>query len=80
MHIVVADSGAGFGRIKGYENGYYKIGQSDSNSETTSGDESVVTTNRTNNNVSMYGEDQNGNHDKISVMPFIDFLGVGSTT
>lgn len=76
---MVADCGAGFGRIKGYENGYYKTGQSDSNSETTSGDESVVTTNRTNNNVSTYGEDQNGNHDKISVMPFIDFLGVGST-
>ncbi|XP_050377000.1 transcription factor CSA-like isoform X2 [Argentina anserina] len=61
------------GRIKGSKNGQ----SSDSNSE-ISGDESILTTYKTsNNNVSsMSGEDHN---DKTSAMPFIDFLGVGST-
>ncbi|XP_062025699.1 transcription factor CSA-like isoform X1 [Rosa rugosa] len=64
---------AGAGRIKGNENGQ----SSDSNSE-TSGDESVLTTYRTNsNNVSSMSREAQS--DKISVMPFIDFLGVGST-
>nr|WRO64730.1 MYB transcription factor protein [Rosa persica] len=63
----------GAGRFKGNENGQ----SSDSNSE-TSGDESVLTTNRTNrNNVSSMSREAQS--DKISVMPFIDFLGVGST-
>nr|XP_011464938.1 PREDICTED: transcription factor MYB44-like isoform X2 [Fragaria vesca subsp. vesca] len=61
------------GRIKGNGNGQ----SSDSNSE-VSGEESVLTTYRTNNNnvSSMSGEDQ---IEKMSLIPFIDFLGVGST-
>ncbi|KAM5574295.1 transcription factor MYB54-like [Rosa sericea] len=63
----------GAGRIKGNENGQ----SSNSNSE-TSGDESVLTTYRTNsNNVSSMSREAQS--DQISVMPFIDFLGVGST-
>ena len=66
LYIVVADSG----RIKSNENGQ----TSDSNSE----DESVLTTYKTiNNNASSMSEDDQ--NDKMSVMPFIDFLGVGST-
>ncbi|XP_050377366.1 transcription factor MYB54-like [Argentina anserina] len=65
-----------YGRIKGNGTGQ----SSDSNSE-ISGDESLLTTYRSNNNNvssinSMSGEDQD---DKMSVMPFIDFLGVGPT-